>query len=474
MQRDPHHPSAARHRADLQRLAAGSRAADADEQPRSRGRRAARRPHRLRRLRQGGAQLAGVRRHRPLAAARSSTTKRCWCSRASPSASSARIQARRACSSPTRCWCRRGRRGRTSAISSTAGLTMYGQMTAGSWIYIGSQGILQGTYETLAAVGAPALRRHARGPAGRHRRPRRHGRRAAAGRDDERRRRRSSSRSIRSASSAGWRPRYLDEATDSLDDGARRGRRAWTRDQRGAVDRPRANAADVLPALVARGIVPDVLTDQTSAHDALNGYVPNGMSLDEADRLRERRSRRSTSRASMAAMADHVRAMLDAAGARRRDVRLRQQHPRAGAAGGRRRRVRHSRLRARSTSGRSSARARGRSAGRRSPAIPTTSASPTTLALEMFPHDEALRALDSRSRASACAFQGLPARICWLGYGERARFGLRINELVRDAASSRRRSSSAAITSTPARSPRRTARPKACATAATPSPTGRS
>ena len=114
------------------------------------------------------------------------------------------------------------------------GLTMYGQMTAGSWIYIGTQGILQGTYETLAAV----ARRHFGGtlsrPARGHRRPRRHGRRPAAGRDDERRAPRWSSRSIRSASQRRLATRYLDEATDSLDEAldavapldARRRRRA--------------------------------------------------------------------------------------------------------------------------------------------------------------------------------------------------------------------------------------------------------
>ena len=87
---------------------------------------------------------------------RSSTTRRCSCSRASPSASSARTRGRRACSSPTRCSCRPGQRGRTFRDLEDRGLTMYGQMTAGSWIYIGTQGILQGTYETLAAV----ARRH--------------------------------------------------------------------------------------------------------------------------------------------------------------------------------------------------------------------------------------------------------------------------------------------------------------------------
>src|SRR6185503_8323818 len=102
--------------------------------------------------------------------------------------------------------------------------------------------------------------------------------------------------------------RYLDEATDSLDDAlAKVGR--WTHEGIGRSIGLRANAADVLPALVARGVTPDVPTDQTSAHDALNGYVPNGLTLDEANRLRDRSPDEYIAR-SMAAMAEHVRAML--------------------------------------------------------------------------------------------------------------------------------------------------------------------
>src|SRR5476649_1870422 len=187
------------------------------------------------------------------------------------------------------------------------GLTMYGQMTAGSWIYIGSQGIVQGTYETLAAVG----RRHFGGTL--------------------------SGRLVVSAGLGGMggaqplaatmngaaalvievdpqriarrlATRYLDETTDSLDAALDRVGR-WTRDRVARSIGLRANATDVLPALVARGVTPDVLTDQTSAHDALNGYVPNGLPLDEANRLRERNPAEYVAR-SMAAMADHVRAML--------------------------------------------------------------------------------------------------------------------------------------------------------------------
>src|SRR5258705_4449876 len=158
------------------------------------------------------------------------------------------------------------------------GLTMFGQMTAGSWIYIGSQGIVQGTYETLAAVG----RRHFGGSlAGKivvtaglggmgGAQPLAAAMNGAAALvievDPERIRRRLATR-------------YLDEAADSLDDALARVQR-WAHEGTGRSVGLRANAADVLPALVARHFTPDVLTDQTSAHDALNGYVPNCLTLD--------------------------------------------------------------------------------------------------------------------------------------------------------------------------------------------------
>jgi urocanate hydratase len=188
------------------------------------------------------------------------------------------------------------------------GLTMYGQMTAGSWIYIGSQGIVQGTYETLAAVarkhfggtlsgrlvvtaglggmgGAQPLAATMNGAAA-----------LVVEVDPQRIARRIETR-------------YLDEATDSLDEALNRVRQ-WTREGVARSIGLQANAADVLPALVARGVTPDVLTDQTSAHDALAGYIPNGLRLDEAVRLRERHPQEYIARA-MAAMAAQVRAMLD-------------------------------------------------------------------------------------------------------------------------------------------------------------------
>src|SRR5262245_1521695 len=185
------------------------------------------------------------------------------------------------------------------------GLTMFGQMTAGSWIYIGTQGIVQGTYETLAAVG----RRHFGGSlTGRlfvtaglggmgGAQPLAavmNGASALVVEVDRHR----MSRRIETG--------YLDEWTDSLDDALAR----VTEWKRLGVARSMgllANAADVMPALVARGVTPDVLTDQTSAHDPLNGYVPNGMTLDEAARLRERHPDDYLARA-RAAIAEHVRA----------------------------------------------------------------------------------------------------------------------------------------------------------------------
>src|SRR5204863_5227970 len=102
--------------------------------------------------------------------------------------------------------------------------------------------------------------------------------------------------------------KYLDEATDSLDEALERVA-GWTATGTARSIGLRANAADVLPALLDRDLTPDVLTDQTSAHDALQGYVPNGLSFDEAIRLRDRRPAEYVDR-SMAAMAAHVRAML--------------------------------------------------------------------------------------------------------------------------------------------------------------------
>jgi urocanate hydratase len=306
------------------------------------------------------------------------------------------------------------------------GLTMYGQMTAGSWIYIGSQGIVQGTYETLAAVG----RRHFGGSlSGRlvvtaglggmgGAQPLAATMNGAAALvievDPQRMARRLATK-------------YLDEATDSLDDALTRVAQ-WTRDGVARSVGLRANAADVLPALVARGVTPDVLTDQTSAHDALNGYVPNGMTLDEAARLRTANPTEYITR-SMAAMAEHVRAMLAlrSLGAVTFDYgnNIRAQAKSAGVAN------------AFEIPGFVPEYIRPLFCEGKGPfRWAALSGDPEDIhvtddaALEMFSEDAALVRWIALARERV-PFQGLPARILWLGYGDRARFGLRINELVR-------------------------------------------
>ena len=337
-----------------------------------------------------------------------------------------------------------------------AGLMMYGQMTAGSWIYIGTQGILQGTYETFAELARQHFGGTLRGRVVAHRRPRRDGRRPAAGRHDERR---------RGHRDRGRRGAGAPAPRDRLRRPARPIRRM--RRSRWPASRPRrgeplsialvGNAAEIEPAWAKRGERFDAVTDQTSAHDALNGYVPAGMTLADALALRPRPSRRSTSAGRIASMADHVRAMLAFQEPRRGRLRLRQQHPRPGPAGGRRERLRLRGLRPRSSSGPCSARAGARSAGPRSRATRPTSCARTRRPARSSRTTPALRRWIEMAQAKV-PFQGLPARICWLGYGERAKAGLAFNELVRRGRGEGARSSSAATTSTPAPSPRPTAR----------------
>jgi urocanate hydratase len=222
--------------------------------------------------------------------------------------------------------------------------------------------------------------------------------------------------------------KYLDESTESLDDALARVAR-WQREGVGRSVGLRGNAADVLPALVGRDITPDVLTDQTSAHDALHGYVPNGMTLEEAIRLRERQPQQYVARA-MSAMADHVRAMLtlQSRGAVTFDYgnNIRAQARQAGVAN------------AFDIPGFVPEYIRPLFCAGKGPfRWAALSGDPEDIrvtdeaALEMFGHDAALARWIHLARERV-AFQGLPARILWLGYGERARFGLRINELVRE------------------------------------------
>jgi urocanate hydratase len=306
------------------------------------------------------------------------------------------------------------------------GLIMYGQMTAGSWIYIGTQGIVQGTYETFAAAG----RRHFRGELqgklvvsgglggmggaqplaatmngacflGVEVDPARIEKRLATGYCD------------RIA-------RTLDEALGWLDQARERGAAVSV----GLV----GNCADVLPEMVRRSLVPDILTDQTSAHDPLNGYIPRGMSLAEAASLR-RSDRDEYLRRAMESIAVHVRAMLDLKqmGAVTFDYgnNIRAQAKQAGVANafdipG----FVPEYIRPQFCEGRGPFRWVALSGDPRD--IYETDA----LATELFPENEAmLRWL--RLAREGIQFQGLPARICWLGYGERAKFGVAINRLVR-------------------------------------------
>jgi len=303
---------------------------------------------------------------------------------------------------------------------------MYGQMTAGSWIYIGTQGILQGTYETLAEL---ARRRFGGTLSGRvvvtaglggmgGAQPlavtMNEGIALVVEVDPARIQRRLATR-------------YVDERVRSLDEALARiaALRAAGQARSIALE---GNAADVIPELARRGFVPDVITDQTSAHDALNGYVPNGMTLAEAVALRAA-DPADYERRSLAAMADHVRGMraLQDRGAVAFDYgnNIRAQAEKAGVADAFRipgfvpEFIRPL-----------FCRGKGPFRWAALSGDPADIAATDRLALEMFAADTALCRW-IRLASERVAFQGLPARIFWLGYGERARFGLAINDLVR-------------------------------------------
>jgi urocanate hydratase len=305
------------------------------------------------------------------------------------------------------------------------GLTMYGQMTAGSWIYIGTQGILQGTYETLAEC---ARQRFGGSLAGRLV--------VTAGLGGM-----GGAQPLATTMNDGvclvaevdrsrierrLETRYLDESAPDLAAGVARALEA--RDRREAVSiAVEVNAVDLLEHLLAAGIVPDVLTDQTSAHDALLGYVPQGLSFAQALALRGSDPERYVAR-SMATMAAHVRAMLalQGRGAVTFDYgnNLRGQALAAGEA------------RAFEIGGFVPLFIRPLFCAGKGPfRWAVLSGDPDDLAatdeaiLATFPEDAAL-ARWIRMARERVAFQGLPARICWLGYGERARAGRVFNELV--------------------------------------------
>ncbi|MBZ5581853.1 MAG: urocanate hydratase [Acidobacteriia bacterium] len=306
------------------------------------------------------------------------------------------------------------------------GLTMYGQMTAGSWIYIGSQGIVQGTFETFAAVG----RKHLGGSLA--------GKVVVSGGMGGMGGAQPLAATMNGASFLGvevdpqriqrrLETGYCDRLARNLDEALRLMEDARSRKQALSVALA-GNCADVLPELVRRGFTPDALTDQTSAHDPLNGYVPNGMTLDAARALRARDPEEYVER-SMAAMGAHVEAMLalQRRGAVTFDYgnNIRTQAKKAG--------VEDAfqipgfvpeYIRPLFCEGKGPFRWVALSGD------PEDIYRTDRLALELFPRDETLARWMPLAQ-SRVRFQGLPARICWLGYGERAEFGLAMNRLVR-------------------------------------------
>jgi urocanate hydratase len=306
-----------------------------------------------------------------------------------------------------------------------AGLTMYGQMTAGSWIYIATQGIIQGTYETFAEAG----RQHfggtlagtatitaglgGMGGAQPLAITMNEGAALVVEVDEARARRRLE---------AG----YIDELSHELDEAVAMVDR-WRAERIGRSVALVANAADVLPELVRRGWHPDLVTDQTSAHDPLGGYVPNGMALTDALALRAS-DPDDYVRRSKAAMAEHVRAMLafQARGSVTFDYgnNIRAFAQEAGVAN------------AFDFPGFVPAFIRPLFCEGKGPfRVAALSGEVGDIAridralAELFPADAGLQRW-LRLAAEKVPVQGLPARICWLGYGDRARAGLRINELV--------------------------------------------
>ena len=306
------------------------------------------------------------------------------------------------------------------------GLTMYGQMTAGSWIYIGSQGIVQGTFETFAAAG----RKHFGGSL--------EGKFVLTGGLGGMGGAQPLAATMNGAIFLGvevdssriekrLKSGYCDKIAWSLDEALKlieTGRKDRQSISVGLV----GNCADVLPEIVRREIVPDVLTDQTSAHDALNGYVPNGMSLEEALALRKKNPDEYI-RCAMRSMAVHVDAMLalQKKGAVTFDYgnNIRAQAKKAG--------VQNAfdipgfvpeYIRPLFCEGRGPFRWVALSGD------PADIARTDRLALELFPKNQTLARWMGLAR-ERIQFQGLPARICWLGYGERAEFGVAMNELVK-------------------------------------------
>jgi urocanate hydratase len=305
------------------------------------------------------------------------------------------------------------------------GLTMYGQMTAGSWVYIGSQGIVQGTYETFGE----AARQHYNGTL-RGKFVLTAGLGGMGGAQplavvmcggvclavevDESR--------IRRRLETG----YCDEMAADLDEALQRVRDACAQGKPLSIGLL-GNAAEIHPELIRRGIIPDMVTDQTSAHDALNGYIPAGLSLAEANELRQS-DPETYIRRSRASMVEHVRAMLEMQ--RRGAVvfdygnNLRGQALEAGE------------THALDYPGFVPAYIRPLFCSGKGPfRWVALSGDPEDIyrtdeaLLELFPEDEGLKRWLTLAKEKI-HFQGLPARICWLGYGEREKAGLLFNDLV--------------------------------------------
>ena len=306
------------------------------------------------------------------------------------------------------------------------GLMMFGQMTAGSWIYIGSQGILQGTYETFAEAarqhfdgnlegklvvtgglggmgGAQPLAATMNG-----------GTFLAAEIDPKR---------IKKRLETG----YCDEISDNIDQAIDTAVE-WKNSKTGKSIAVAANIVDLLERMIERNIIPDLLTDQTSAHDPLIGYIPQELSLEEAGRLREENPEKYLQK-SYSSMAKHVRAMLALKdkGAHTFDYgnNLRARAKEAGVEN------------AFDIPGFVPAYVRPLFCEGKGPfrwaalsGDPNDIAETDKIILELFPEDKGLSRWINMAQERV-QFQGLPARICWLGYGERARAGLAFNELVK-------------------------------------------
>ena len=307
-----------------------------------------------------------------------------------------------------------------------AGLMMYGQMTAGSWIYIGSQGIIQGTFETFSAAGerdfggelegklivsggmggmggAQPLAATMTGAAF-----------LGVEVDPER---------IKKRLKTG----YCDFMVNSLDEALRILKNAVRKKENISVGLV-GNCADVIPELAERGVVPDILTDQTSAHDPLNGYIPQGLTVEQAAELRQRDPKGYEER-SLDSIARHVEGML----------RLQKMGAVTFDYGNNIRTFAFQRgvKNAYDFPGFVPAYIRPLFCEGRGPfrwvALSGEAADIHTtddLVLELFPENRILTRWIKLAR-DRIKFQGLPARICWLGYGERAQFGLAMNELVK-------------------------------------------